>query len=110
MTKVNTYAIIYIVLIYLKHISVNYKKELIIALLSQLKWNWEFSEILIEEIKKWNIWDLELENLSLLLLNSAKNVDLENKTIERLLIFETIKSLEKQESLDSKENITLNFI
>lgn len=58
------------------------KKELLLNILSQLQWYWDFSNILIDEINNWNLDEIQIDNLIHLLLDSAKNSENERKIIE----------------------------
>ena len=79
------------------------KKDLLLELLSQLKWSWEFSEILIDEIEKWNVLDTEIEDLINLLLDSAKKAEIESRIIKITLSSEINKALKEQESSEGTE-------
>lgn len=58
------------------------KKELLLNMLSQLQWYWDFSNILIDEINNWNLDETQIDNLIHLLLDSAQKSENERKIIE----------------------------
>lgn len=58
------------------------KKELLLNILSQLQWYWDFSNILIDEINNWNLDETQIDNLIHLLLDSAQKSENERKIIE----------------------------
>lgn len=58
------------------------KKELLLNILSQLQWYWDFSNILIDEINNWNLDEIQIDNLIHLFLDSAQKSENERKIIE----------------------------
>lgn len=58
------------------------KKELLLNILSQLQWYWDFSNILIDEINNWSLDEIQIDNLIHLLLDSVQKSENERKIIE----------------------------
>lgn len=82
------------------------KIELLLRILSQLQWYWDFSNILIEEIQKWNLNENEIDNLIHLITDSAKNSENERKIIE----YEIAKLVRIDTEVKEREKETINSI
>lgn len=72
----------------------------------QLQWYWEFSNILIDEIQKWNLNEEDLDNIIHLIIDSAKNSENERIIIE----YEIAKLIRSDREVKEREKETINSI